>query len=265
MIGWIKKHSYWALAGGVLLVAIAAIGFYAWHFRELKLSTDTGDWADFATYLSGTVGVAAVVATLFAFVITLRQQQKLIDSQDNQLKVAKSQLLEEEKRRRKELAYNCAINIVPSIAIKLEQQLDMTVSEFFKNNEVLRRLQGVAGNSTSVRYMFNYKREVSWLIKLDPFWASITGYSLTVVAYRLGVLVSDCLYEASELEDYFRVIISDDGFSAIRCAILFNKNNNGLDFEKHQRSLRITTNRNDCSVEHFWDKFGEDVSDSEQN
>lgn len=131
MIQWIKKHNYWALAGGVLLVAIAAIGFYTWHFREASLSKNTGDWADFATYLSGTVGVAAVVATLMAFVITLRQQKRLIDSQDDmlkkqdeQLEIAREQLTATERRNSVEQAYMNVKDVLPQLIGAFSHNLD---------------------------------------------------------------------------------------------------------------------------------------------
>lgn len=123
MFEWIKKHSYWVLAIAVLIVAVVAVGAYAWNFRELSISTDSGKWADFATYLSGTVGVAAVVATLMAFVVTLRQQQKLVDSQDEMLKkqqtqieLAHKQLDEEVRRKEVEFSHSRAINVFPKLA-----------------------------------------------------------------------------------------------------------------------------------------------------
>lgn len=106
MLKWIKKHSYWSLAIAVLIVAVVAVGAYAWNFRELPISTDTGKWADFATYLSGTVGVAAVVATLVAFIITLRQQQALIKSQDALIEKQDQQISQNEQLLEMERAYS---------------------------------------------------------------------------------------------------------------------------------------------------------------
>ena len=93
------KGNKW-LVGGVVVVAAISVGLYVYRFWGKPLSTDPGDWADFATYLSGTVGVAAVVATLLAFVKTLGQQQTLIDSQDLMLQEQRRQieLVEEQNR-----------------------------------------------------------------------------------------------------------------------------------------------------------------------
>lgn len=137
MIRLIKKHSYWALAIAVLVVAVLAIGAYAWNFRELPISTDTGKWADFATYLSGTVGVAAVVATLMAFVITLRQQQKLIISQDEmleeqreQLAVAKEQLRLTEKGNDVQQAYLNLKDVLPLLLQSFSKSLNEDIHPY---------------------------------------------------------------------------------------------------------------------------------------
>jgi hypothetical protein len=94
----------------VLFVATITIAAYVLSFWDRPLSHKTEDWASFATYLSGTMGVAAVVATLIAFVFTLRQQNSLIDNQhellinqEKQLEQSKDMLeLEEFKLRDKE-------------------------------------------------------------------------------------------------------------------------------------------------------------------
>ncbi|WP_219863159.1 hypothetical protein [Vreelandella piezotolerans] len=135
MFNWIKKHSYWALAGGVVVVAIVALAAYILNFWGRPPSVDPGDWADFATYVSGTVGVAAVVATLVAFVITLRQQQKLIDSQeellkkqDEQLSVAKNQVLATERRNAVEQAYLNVKDVLPQLLNAFSESLDYNFS-----------------------------------------------------------------------------------------------------------------------------------------
>lgn len=122
-----KNTSYKWLAIGVAGVAVFAIGAYSWRFWAWYPSKDPENWANFATYLSGTVGVSAVVATLMAFIITLRQQQKLIDSQDQMLKEqkiqisqTKTQIIEEKDRRSIELAYDNVKNILPVMISSLD-------------------------------------------------------------------------------------------------------------------------------------------------
>lgn len=136
MTDWIKRYSYWTLASGVLFVSVFAVGIYAWHFRQLSISKDTGNWADFATYLSGTVGVAAVVATLIAFVITLRQQQKLIESQDKQLNIATHQLALAQSKEAVERAYSNSLNILPLMVDSLIERSNREFPEFSSNEFV---------------------------------------------------------------------------------------------------------------------------------
>lgn len=106
-----------------VLVAIFAFIFVAAYvlvFGSNPTSTDPEDWAYFATYLSGTVGVTAVLGTLYAVVRTLGQQQALIDSQkdmlekqEQQLELTKIQLRSEKERREIEMAYDNVKNVLP--------------------------------------------------------------------------------------------------------------------------------------------------------
>ncbi|WP_281996894.1 hypothetical protein [Halomonas sp. A020] len=133
---WIKDHGYWVLAIAVVMIAMVAIGAYVWNFKELPISSDTGNWADFATYLSGTVGVAAVVATLAAFIITLKQQQKLIDSQEEQLAIAKRQLDMATDKRIVERAYEASLNVLPLVVNSLSNRSQRDFPNFSSNEHV---------------------------------------------------------------------------------------------------------------------------------
>ncbi|MFU1517536.1 hypothetical protein ACM25P_03290 [Vreelandella alkaliphila] len=142
------KHFNKWLVGVVVGVAVIAIVLYIWNFWGRPPSEDPSDWAHFATYLSGTVGVTAVVATLFAFVKTLGQQQALIDSQEEmiesqktQLSLTRSQLELEKERREIELAYNSSFTIFPMLMDSLKKDLDQdfwAASE--REKEVLDRV-----------------------------------------------------------------------------------------------------------------------------
>lgn len=122
---WIKDHGYWALAIAVVMIAMVAIGAYIWNFKALPISSDTGKWADFATYLSGTVGVAAVVATLVAFVITLRQQSKLVDSQEYMLLDQRKNYILAERKYEVEKAYQIANDIFPLMVKNIKISLGL--------------------------------------------------------------------------------------------------------------------------------------------
>lgn len=258
------KASYKWLAIGVAGVALLAAVAYIWNFWSWPPSGKTQDWANFATYISGTVGVAAVVATLMAFVITLRQQKRLIDSQDEmiekqdqQLDLARQQLDGEERRRKVELAYNCAVNIIPPVVKELERQRALPLERYFNNLDLIGDIPYEVDLFQTVGDMFKDEESYHWLIEMDRNWGACIGQCLTASAYRLGVLVSDCLVEARELEDYFRSIIGSNNFRVIECAMLFMKNSINSGFSRHQIALRIVDGKQSEPVLQFWHDLGE--------
>ncbi len=133
-----KKPKCWSFSNISLIVffissALISVCMYLYWLGQSQPSRDPSDWADFATYLSGTVGVAAVVATLFAFIKTLGQQQALITSQDEMLKKQQQQLQQTEKQlsyaeKKDELnrAYQAGVSIFPTLieSIKIKSELD---------------------------------------------------------------------------------------------------------------------------------------------
>lgn len=228
------------------------------------MSPKSEDWANFATYISGTVGVAAVVATLMAFVKTLGQQQALIDSQnvmlekqELQLKLAQQQVDGEERRRQVELAYNCAVNIIPSVIDELNKHMEMSVEDYLKNYRLEKYFPNVASVRTPVKHFIEIDIARNWLKGLDEGDQRIICMGILSTPFKLGRLVSDCLYVASELEDYFRAKIGYDNWQAIRCAMLFNKNTPGTDFDKHRVSLKIFLGEKNGSPEQYWESIGD--------
>ena len=96
---------------GFALIAGVAIGAYAFRFWGWpSVLTSPSDWAYFATYLSGTVGVTAVVATLIVLVRTLGQQEYLIESQSEMLNEQRRQIVLAEKQN-DELSKNNKIDL----------------------------------------------------------------------------------------------------------------------------------------------------------
>lgn len=120
-----------------MLVAIFAFIFVAAYilvFGSNPTSTDPEDWAYFATYLSGTVGVTAVLGTLYAVVRTLGHQQELIDSQNEIIRDQKKlisfseQQLQFEKRKREvDLAYDNIKSLLPMMIDYIEVSLNEMV------------------------------------------------------------------------------------------------------------------------------------------
>lgn len=221
MIGWIKKHIYWALALAVLIVAIVAVGGYAWNFRELAISTDTGKWADFATYLSGTVGVAAVVATLMAFVITLRQQKRLIDSQDEMLEQQDRQIVEAERHQRKLEAYSRAEIFFPVMLEACMKDMDVVVSEALKRRGWPASYSDFTDPGMKLRDYFNDDTCPPALEKSGRLYFSCMWGEFLIKPYDLAVLVAECLSDAPELRSYFLTRLSDYR-RVIACVLIFH-------------------------------------------
>lgn len=131
------RSQYGLIVVWAVVIASVFFGAFFLKFGSWPTSDDPADWADFATYLSGTIGVTAVVGTLFAFVVTLSQQQKLIDSQDKmlkkqkkQIKINKIQLKEEEARRAVELAHNSAVMVFPILIERFKSELPRSMSVY---------------------------------------------------------------------------------------------------------------------------------------
>lgn len=129
------KNNKW-LIGGVIAVAIIAVGFYVYRFWGKSLSTDSGDWADFATYISGTVGVAAVVATLLAFVKTLGQQQALIDSQDKMLGEQRRNIEILELQHKRDKAYKTTLEAFPLLIESFKYDLKNSSNIYMLDHEL---------------------------------------------------------------------------------------------------------------------------------
>lgn len=95
---WIlKKISDGAIITGVVIFTLLAGGLYWWWFRAYEWSKDPSDWADLATYISGTIGVFVVASTLVVLVRTLDKQRDLIDSQNTMLEKQERQLEQSEE------------------------------------------------------------------------------------------------------------------------------------------------------------------------
>ncbi|WP_447928383.1 hypothetical protein [Vreelandella sp. EE27] len=147
--GWLyhKITNDW-IFGEAILISSGFILAYAVNFHGHSLSSKTSDWADFATYLSGTVGVTAIVATLIVLIRTLGQQEKLIKSQDKmlkkqekQIKVSKEQLKQEKKRRDIELAHNSAVKIFPTLIERFKSELNSYLTIYEDEFDVYQEIE----------------------------------------------------------------------------------------------------------------------------
>lgn len=144
---WRKITGDWIFAE-VLIISTAFIIAYAVNFYDQGFSPKSEDWAHFATYLSGTVGVTAVVGTLVVLVKTLSHQQDLIDSQDKmlkkqekQIKISKRQLESENARREIELAHNSAVMVFPVLIDRFKSDLNNYLSFSEDEEEVIEEIK----------------------------------------------------------------------------------------------------------------------------
>uniref|UniRef100_A0AB74UKF8 Phage abortive infection protein n=1 Tax=Halomonas phage vB_HboP_4908 TaxID=3350578 RepID=A0AB74UKF8_9VIRU len=173
-----KKKGYRGLAVGVSVIALLATGAYLWNFWDWPPSDKTQDWANFATYISGTIGVAAVVATLMAFVITIRQQQSLVKSQDDMLQAQREQIKITEKLSSYERAYKGSFEIFPVLVDTLKETLA-------KPTKIYVRGMDVDSPDNAINYRFrtlhdyfligSSKNEIAQSAK-KPFYADAGEY-----------------------------------------------------------------------------------------
>lgn len=187
MKNWCRKY----FTNVILVGLVAAVGgvaayLYIDQFGSNGFSNKSEDWANFATYISGTVGVAAVVATLIAFVITLRQQQALIDSQDlmlkeqrKQISMSESQIEIEKKRREIDLAYDNVKYILPMML----EYVELSLKEFVMPSESMKIVIRGAG------------MEYSDFVRKDLF----------VHPNRLSYFLNDDEERSSDIESYINM------------------------------------------------------------
>ena len=129
---WFKKITDDWIFGEVIVISTVAIAAYAINFHGQGFSTQAEDWAYFATYLSGTVGVTAVVGTLIVLVRTLGQQKALIKSQDEmlqdqkkQLRFSEQQLKEAMAKEKRDIAFANIRDTLPLVLTGFNRSLEL--------------------------------------------------------------------------------------------------------------------------------------------
>ncbi|TNH20003.1 hypothetical protein [Halomonas sp. BL6] len=163
-----KYYVHVILVGLVAVVGGVAAFLYIDQFGANGFSNKSEDWANFATYISGTVGVAAVVATLIAFVITLRQQQKLIDSQDSQIELVKKQNLELKNKHRIELSYINVREVFPELNNAFIDWLSNNLTPYTAESSELR--------ARFIGFFVNHQKTPGYLLERpDRLWSVIDG------------------------------------------------------------------------------------------
>lgn len=159
-----KKNDRWKKAAfiGLLIIlsftAIAPVALYFIQFAANGLSGDTQDWAHFGSYLAGTLGVMLIGATLWALIITLRQQQALLEIQREMLKTQKKEMQEtrdELARTAKSNEKAAMIRSVETVFPVLNRSLNgVNDSVFFKNRDV--SLKSFVKQAGTLRFIHEY-------------------------------------------------------------------------------------------------------------
>ncbi|MEC4767943.1 hypothetical protein LPL18_011465 [Halomonas sp. CUBES01] len=203
---------------GVLMAVAASIfvAAYVLKFGSLNTSNDPGDWADFATYLSGTVGVSAVVATLIVLVRTLCQQQELLNSQEKmlnkqaeQISLAENQIKDEEVRRKVELAYSNTVTMFPYMFESFIKYLDKGIFPYADEDGFAKELVSEFGTySPTAREVILNPDFVFRMVSEEP-GEIIESYIARVFA-RVEVVfeyVTKCLKVDEGMKDYFSIYL----------------------------------------------------------
>lgn len=182
------RSKYGLIVVWVVAISSIFIGAFLLKFGDWPTSDDTSNWADFATYLSGTVGVTAVLGTLFAVVKTLGQQQALIDSQsdmlekqEQQLALAKLQQDSEKERRNIELAYNSSLKIFPILIDKLKIDLEEQLySGGQRENEIFESIK-----ESGARKIYRRNEMISEVEEMLDVLLEVDGASLYAFSERM--------------------------------------------------------------------------------
>lgn len=196
-------REYWPLIAMVMVVSVVAVGLYAMRFHTSYLSGDTDDWANFATYISGTVGVAVVTATLLALINTLVQQGRLIGQQDKIIEQQQHQLDSSDAHQRRIEAYSRAEKFFPALLRSCQEDMDVNVTQRLEERGWPCSRSEYVSPRMVFQDFFDEKLippglENSGNIYFSSFWGEFLQKP-----YSLAVLVAGCLEDAEELRSYF--------------------------------------------------------------
>lgn len=217
----LSKIGYLLLLGFVLVTGAVALYLYWREFGDNGFSKNTGDWANFATYISGTLGVAAVVATLAAFMITIKQQQALIRQQKIQIEQA-------DKHQDRLSAYQRASELLPS-ALKV---LDTHLHSYLGNTFSSHVLDVVGFTYITERYLvfnfFNDDRVLAELMREELPAQVLVGNFITDEPYKLARFSAGILQDAPDLHDIVMMQLKDY-IDVINCSMSYQRKNKKIE------------------------------------
>lgn len=152
----LKKISDGAIITGVVMFTLLAGGLYWWQFGAYDWSKDPSDWADLATYISGTIGVFVVASTLVVLVRTLDKQRDLIESQNTMLEKQERQLEQSEEIIRIERSK--ADEMAKREAKEAENAAIYMIHHFENLKNMLERAPNAFSNSEGQYFLALYEK-----------------------------------------------------------------------------------------------------------
>lgn len=252
---WVLPH--WLIVCGFLVVSGIAVLTYASNFGALDLSSKPEDWAHFGTYLSGTVGVAAVIATLAALVVTLRHQQRLIDQQEELIKQQENQISQQDSHQKKLEAYNKAEKFFPTLLDECRKDLDTAVTPRLELMGYTVIKSEFVNPYSDFISLFSKRLMPPNLVSAESAYISSVYGGFMAKWYRLAQFVGECVRDARELEDYFKSALEDE-VMVLRCVLLYQKSFLGDEPCDLLRALSypVSYKGMDCP-EAIWETIGE--------
>ncbi|MBZ5876005.1 hypothetical protein [Chromohalobacter israelensis] len=206
---------YWLLIGGALAVSAVSIWFYVSQFGGNGLANDSGMWADFGAYLSGTVGVTAVTFTLFALILTLRQQDSLLAEQRRQVDQASI-------NQSRISAYQRVESLLPEMKRLLDEHLNKRLIDLVGREFII---------AFDVKHVSPQERIVNFFLAEEPVRQMarntvsaqhVFGSVLSNEAYEFARFSAYIVRDAPELRYYVLRQVKDYRF-VIRCAMAFKR------------------------------------------
>ncbi|SEG44157.1 hypothetical protein [Billgrantia desiderata] len=200
-----KRNSLYRLMISFIVLASVALFLFFLRFRGLP-SDDLQDWAHFGNYLAGTVGVAALIATLDALIFTINQQDKMLEQQEKQLKSY-------DEHQRKVEAYSRAEKIFPKLLEERKRALEGNVYEHLKKSGLVGEFFTELPMDTTWKDLLTDKQLADRVAGLEPGWIlSMLSLHAHSGNYRLVCFMRDCILDAEELRDYFFSMLDEYDF-----------------------------------------------------
>ncbi|MGQ7247194.1 hypothetical protein ACUN9Y_07635 [Halomonas sp. V046] len=215
----VLQYKFWIML--VLPPTLISLGAYTLRFHESEWSRETANWAHFSTYISGTVGVAIVFATLAALIKTLNQQSELIEQQDNMILLQKKQSNLQDKHQTKIEAYSRVEKILPKIINARNMETHSIVFDVMKEKYPAYTTQYFPRKMPLHDFFcegsITYPRSIGKDLFFDYFWKEYLHK-----IYNLAEFTANCIEDAKDLEPHIRDQTRDFDV-AMACALAYAK------------------------------------------